>query len=150
VEPDPLVPGVQPYQRLEQITRPNGTKVWRATADPAFTEEMIDYCADHLGQRCVLGNNSLEPDRPQDYLDMYAYMAAKGTPVAFQTATAAKICAGQDPCPIAMWDETLQMAVDYGAGSVELPRASNGYTSWPIADPATGFGLAHYDTLLDA
>jgi hypothetical protein len=80
---------------------------------------------------------------------MYAYMTAQGTPVAFQTATADKIC-GEDPCPTATWNQALQMAVDYGAGSVELPRTSNGYTSWPIDDPAIGFGLAHYDALLEA
>lgn len=140
-----------PYQRLEQITRPNGTKVWRATADPAFTTEMIDYCVSQLGQRCVLGNNSLDPDRPQDYLDMYAHMASKGVPVAFQTATAAKICNNEAPCPIDTWNATLQMAVDHNAGSVELPRAATGYTSWPIADPPTGgHGLAYYDDLLEA
>ncbi|WP_306210181.1 hypothetical protein [Actinoplanes sp. RD1] len=130
-----------PYQRIDETT-------WTASVDPAFTRSMIDHCRTVLEDRCVLGNNSLDPDRPATYLSMYAYMAGKGAPIGFQTATAAKICADADPCPPELWNATLDMALDYGAGSVELPQGVTGYTSWPIEEIPPYHGLRHYDTAL--
>jgi len=73
-----------PYQALTADTAGN----WSADVDPVFTNEMIDRCRTALGSACVLGNNSLDPDRPQRYLDMYQHMKDAGGPIAFQTATA--------------------------------------------------------------
>ncbi|WP_305783638.1 hypothetical protein [Symbioplanes lichenis] len=135
-----------PYQR---ITEAAGDAPWTASVDPAFTRAMIDHCRTVLGARCVLGNNSLDPDRPADYLSLYAYMAGKGGPIGFQTATAAKICDQMSPCPPQKWNDTLAMALNYGAGSVELPEAATGYTSWPIEEFPPYHGLRYYDTALE-
>jgi hypothetical protein len=124
-----------PFQRIDETT-------WTGRVDLPFTRAMIDYCRSVLGARCVLGNNSLDPDRPATYVEMYEYIAAKGGPISYQTATAAKICAGRTPCPAALWKATLQLALDYGAGAVELPDGQTGYTSWPVAD------LRYYDDQL--
>ncbi|WP_033342638.1 hypothetical protein [Catenuloplanes japonicus] len=126
-----------PFQRIDETT-------WTGSVDLPFTKKMIDYCRTVLGARCVLGNNSLDPDRPAAYVEMYSYIAAKGAPISYQTATAAKICENQSPCPAALWKATLQLALDYGAGAVELPDGPTGYTSWPLAD------LETYDDQLTA
>lgn len=131
-----------PYQRIDDGT-------WTASVDLPFTYQMIDYCRAALGERCVLGNNSLEPDRPSSYYQMYAYIAAKGGPISYQTATAAKVCNGQAPCLAATWNPTLEMALTYGANAVELPRGGTGYTTWPVADPPPDRGLGYYDDLLE-
>ncbi|MEJ3745118.1 hypothetical protein WEI85_17710 [Actinomycetes bacterium KLBMP 9797] len=131
-----------PYQRIHEGT-------WTTSVDTAFTKQMIDYCRQSLGERCVLGNNSLDPDRPATYYDMYAYIAAKGGPIGYQTATAEKVCAAQSPCPAATWNQTLDMALTYGAGFVELPAAATGYTSWSINEVPPDHGLAYYDDELE-
>ncbi|AWS47342.1 hypothetical protein DKM19_44650 [Streptosporangium sp. 'caverna'] len=131
-----------PYQRINTTT-------WKGSVDSAFTEQMIDYCRASLGERCVLGNNSLDPDRPTSYHNMYAYIAAKGGPISFQTATAAKLCGGLDPCPPSAWNPTLDLALTYGAGAVELPGARTGYTSWPLAETPPHHGLTYYDGELE-
>jgi hypothetical protein len=131
-----------PYQRIHDDT-------WTSSVDTAFTLRMIDHCRSALGERCVLGNNSLHPDRPQTYRQMYAYIAAKGAPISFQTATADKVCDGQDPCPAATWNATLDMALTYRAGAVELPAGATGYTTWPVTDVPPDHGLGHYDRLLE-
>jgi len=131
-----------PYQRID-------TGTWTVSPDPGFTERMIDYCRERLGERCVLGNNSLDPDRPAAYRRMYAYIAAKGRPISFQTATAAKICQDRDPCPPELWNATLDMALGYGANAVELPAGGTGYRSWSLAEIPPHHGLAHYDAELE-
>lgn len=133
-----------PYQALDTDRR--GT--WFATMDPAFSNEMIDYCRTALGGACVLGNNSLDPDRPQHYLDMYRHMKNAGGPIAFQTATAAKICEDRDPCPDRLWNATLELALTYGAGAVELPGGRTGYTSWSLRGNPGFKGLDDYDAAL--
>jgi hypothetical protein len=131
-----------PYQRIHEDT-------WTHSVDNAFTLRMIDYCRETLGPRCVLGNNSLGPDRPQAYDDMYRYIAAMGGPISFQTATAAKVCAGQAPCPAAAWNATLDLALRYGAGAAELPGGATGYTTWPVEEVPPHHGLRHYDVALE-
>lgn len=131
-----------PYQRID-------TSTWTTSVDIAFTERMIDYCRASLGARCVLGNNSLDPDRPASYQRMYAHIAAQGRPISFQTATAAKVCDELDPCPPSAWNPTLDLALTYGANAVELPGARTGYTSWPLAETPPYHGLAYYDAQLE-
>jgi hypothetical protein len=137
---------LNPYQRINEST-------WTGTVDLPFTKDMIGYCRQILGARCVLGNNSLDPDRPAVYQQMYEHIAAQGGPIAYQTATAAKVCESQNPqtpCPPARWNAVLDMALDYGAGAVELPAAANGYTSWSIEEILPYHGLRYYDEALEA
>jgi hypothetical protein len=133
-----------PYQALDQDDKGN----WFAEVDPEFTNDMIDYCRESLGSACVLGNNSLDPDRPQRYLDMYQHMKDAGGPIAFQTATAPKVCDEKDPCPDEKWNATLELALRYGASSVELPDGKTGYTSWSFPGNPGFKGLNYYDAEL--
>lgn len=96
-----------------------------ATAtDEAFTESMMQYCRQVLGNACVLENNSLRVPPPgAAYVSMYAAMQSLGSPIAFQTATAAR--AGD-------LTQVLSYAASLRASSVELPA---GYAS--IATPAS-------------
>ncbi|MFF0722441.1 hypothetical protein [Micromonospora sp. NPDC003816] len=132
-----------PYQRINEVT-------WTGSVDMPYTRQMIDYCRTSLGARCVLGNNSMYPDRPNNYYAMWAYIAGKGGPISYQTATADLVCADQDPCPASTWNQTLELALTYGANAVELPRTKTGYQSWSIADVSPNHGLQHYDDLLEA
>jgi hypothetical protein len=96
-----------------------------ATAtDEAFTESMMQYCRQVLGNACVLENNSLRVPPPgAAYVSMYAAMQSLGSPIAFQTATAAR--AGD-------LTQVLSYAASLRASSVELPA---GYAS--IATPVS-------------
>ncbi|PZG20281.1 hypothetical protein C1I95_09885 [Micromonospora craterilacus] len=132
-----------PYQRINEVT-------WTSSVDNQFTRQMIDYCRTSLGARCVLGNNSMYPDRPNNYYTMWAYIAAKGGPISYQTATADLVCGNLDPCPASAWNQTLELALTYRANAVELPRTRIGYTSWSLADVPPHYGLQHYDSLLEA
>ena len=133
-----------PYQALDRDTDGN----WFSDVDPVFTNNMITYCRTSLGSACVLANNSLDPDRPQRYLDMYQHMSDAGAPIAFQTATAPKVCNNEDPCPDQKWNATLDLALTYGANSVELPDGRTGYTSWSFPGKPGFKGLNYYDTEL--
>lgn len=97
---------LNPYQ----FVTPNDTGV-----DEAFTESMMVYCRQTLGDRCVLGNNSiLSPisSRGANYQSMYDHIKAAGKPIYFQTATLDKVGNLMD---------TLTWAATQGAGMVELP-----------------------------
>jgi hypothetical protein len=83
------------------------------TVDEAFTEQMMELCRSRLGPRCVLENDSIRyPPQGGAYGQMYATMTSLGPPIAYQTATMAKI---------GNLIETLQWATQQGASSVELP-----------------------------
>lgn len=87
--------------------------------DEQFTELMMDYCRQILGQACVLENNSLRyPVQGQGYQQLYEAMSALGAPLSFQTATAQRV---------GVLSDTLAYAITLGAGSVELP---GGYQSF--------------------
>ena len=92
--------------------------------DEAFTESMMEYCRHVLGTACVLENNSLR-DAVQGgaYESMYTSMSMLGAPLAFQTATAARV---------GDLTAALAYAVTLGASSVELP---GGYAA--IGTPST-------------
>lgn len=100
-----------------QAIQPNGSRV----LDVAYSLSQMDYCRATLGPRCVLANYSISERRSaaDGYGKIYDHMAALGAPIAFQTATSAKI---------GDWQATLGWAAGMGASSVELPT---GYDSWP-------------------
>jgi hypothetical protein len=102
---------LNPYQDIEQTGK--------ASVDEGFTEAMMQYCRAVLGPRCVLENNSASD--PPKYPRMYTAMRQLGAPLAFQTATTAKV---GDLFTVLDW------TVAQGASSVELPAS---YTSDPPA-----------------
>lgn len=91
-----------PYQDIEQ----RGPKA----VDDAFTEELMRYCRDSLGQRCVLENNSLRypPNSPA----LNAAFKALGPPISYQTAA---------PGRVGDLLEAIRYGIGQGAGSIELP-----------------------------
>jgi hypothetical protein len=102
-------------------------------SDPNFTVQMIDYCRQVLGSRCVAGNNSISsPLDDGNYTLMYDKLNAVGAPLYYQTATEVKI---------GDWRATLDWAADVGANMVELPK---GYNTWPVNE------LAGYDARLES
>ena len=60
------------------------------------------------------------------------------------------LCAGQSPGPPALGNATLDLALECGAGAVELPATANGYTSWSLDEIPPHHGLRHYDAALEA
>lgn len=93
-----------PYQDIEA----RGPKA----VDEAFTDELMGYCRDTLGPRCVLENNSLR--FPPNYPELNARFKTLGPPLSYQTATTSRV-------------GDLLQALDYGiaqgAGSIELPAS---------------------------
>lgn len=86
--------------------------------DEAFTESLMDFCAQRLGQRCSLENNSIRyPNNPGFYRAMYAHMgldASKyGLAVDFQTATLSKLNTSPE--------QGLGAALDWATGSFSSP-----------------------------
>lgn len=104
------------------------------TTDVNFTNEMAQYCRQSLGERCVLGNNSIGwPLKSSGgYTLMYGTIAGLGGPITFQTETA---------CKIEDWRGTLDWALnDIKAYAVELPSANctkDGVTYYSYKNAAT-------------
>ncbi len=99
---------LNPYQEIRSATD------W--APNEAFTESLMAQCRSILGSRCVLANNSLEPtSRGPLYDQMYQAIRSFGPPIAFQTVAAQDIA----NCP--NLQTVLQLAIGYGANSVELP-----------------------------
>jgi hypothetical protein len=102
-----------PYHRIDADGDVN--------AELDFPKEMMGYCREELGARCVLENYSLSsPLRDGLYQELYPALLAAGQPLAFQTAAAARI---------GDWRATLAWAVEVGAASVELNR---GYPTYEM------------------
>jgi hypothetical protein len=80
----------------------------------AFTEQMMLFCRQVLGPRCVLQNDSLRSTSALGpmYDQMYAAMSRGGPNISFQTATMARI---------GSLSATINKAVFLRAASVELP-----------------------------
>lgn len=127
-----------PFQQVNDTTFAKAGN----SVNESYTESVLTECRAALGLRCVLGNNSLDStdgmSANDPYTSLYQAMKAAGGPIYFQTTTNAKI---------GDWRKALQRAVDFGADSVELPQT---YASWPLDDSSAGFGLTHYDALLEA
>lgn len=104
------------------------------TTDVNFTNEMARYCRQSLGERCVLGNNSIGwPLKSSGgYTSMYGTIAGLGGPITFQTETA---------CKIEDWRGTLDWALnDIKAYAVELPSVNctkDGVTYYSYKNAAT-------------
>jgi len=113
-----------------------------------FTEQMVNYCRQVLGERCVLGNDSIGKSNisyacadigaagwasKDDYGRMYTAIKCKGKPIYFQTATMAKI-------GTAGLQDALTWAASLGAGMVELPQ---GYEAISVAN------MSNYDKALE-
>jgi hypothetical protein len=85
----------------------------RTGTDERFTEQMMSYCRQTLGARCVLENNSLRSTSLGSLYDqMYNAMRSLGPNIVFQTAQMATI---------GSLSSTLVKAVQLHATSVELP-----------------------------
>jgi hypothetical protein len=94
-----------------QVVNPDGT----IGVDESFTEQVMAYCRQTGGQRCVLENDSIRDPisgLSGPYTQMYEAMWQLGPPLAFQTAVGARI--GD------FWG-TLVWARQHHAASVELP-----------------------------
>jgi hypothetical protein len=118
-----------PYQQINA----DGTM----RVDESWTESMMDYCRQSLGERCTLENNSIRhpiSSTGANYLAMYAKMKALGGSIAFQTAT---------PTRIGSVCDTLSWAINQGAGAVEIPA---GYTQSSLYTPG---GTSVYDKRLE-
>lgn len=90
------------------------------------TMEIMQYCRDVLGSRCVLGNNSIRyPAVGGNYAKIYEKQKALGKPLYYQTAT---------PSKINDWRRTIQWSINQGATSVEL---NSGYGSYDKATLAS-------------
>ncbi|MCE7936881.1 hypothetical protein DYH10_03815 [Candidatus Saccharibacteria bacterium CPR2] len=101
---------LNPYQAIND----NNT----VSMDVNFTNSLMDYCRQTLGNRCVLANNSIRDASTtssplgDNYTVMYSHMKSKGAPITFQTATSNKI---------GNWINTLNWAeATMGANMVEL------------------------------
>jgi hypothetical protein len=105
-----------------------------SSTDEAFTESMMDTCRQVLGDRCVIGNNTIASPLPGPPYDaLYAHLQALGGPMYFQTAIAAKI---------GDWRATLDWAIGEGAAMVELNADYD--PGYPLDE------LAGYDDRLEA
>jgi hypothetical protein len=94
-----------------------------APHDLNFSISMMRFCRAQLGKRCGIENNGLASGKltNKTFRRMYKIMAANGSPLVLQTATASRIGNAQ---------QALQYAVAMGANSVELPH---GYPRWSAA-----------------
>lgn len=119
--------------------------------NPAKTEQLIDYCRSVLGERCVLGNNSVGKKTTMDvdqacdviggsswatlapYSRLYTYIKCKGAPIYFQTEFADRISQNGYTLP-----QVIDYATSLGAGMVELP---SGYANTTM----TGIYIAPAD-----
>jgi len=96
-----------PYQRIAA----DGS----VSNEVAFSQQMMSYCRQQLGARCVLENHSIRTlDQGPLYDDLYLAIRTLGGPICFQTAA---------PDRIGDLGGTLKWAVQQGAASVELPSS---------------------------
>jgi hypothetical protein len=112
---------INPFQALQ----PNGKTV----RDESFSYQMMQYCRQILGPRCVLENNSLRTPPIAAYAELYQQMRQLGPPIGFQTAASKRV---------GNVTATIALAAQLGASSVELPA---GYVPTP-ADVVAGSRLA--------
>jgi hypothetical protein len=133
-----------PYQTLAAASNSNG---YTTGVDEAYTEQVMAYCRNELGPRCVLENDSIRDpisSLTSQYTQMYSAMTGAsgpidltlnnlnvsvtlGAPIAFQTATATNI--GD------FWG-TLEWARENHASSVELPLDGTYPTAGGAGAPA--------------
>jgi Phosphoesterase family len=94
-----------------QVINANGT----TGVDKVFTQSLMGYCRQMLGDRCTLGNDSIRTPITTlgpNYPAMYASIQAAGPTSYFQTSTLARVGNLQ---------LTILWAISQGASDVELP-----------------------------
>ncbi|HEX3426112.1 MAG TPA: hypothetical protein VHT30_08265 [Acidimicrobiales bacterium] len=90
--------------------------------DLSFPEQVMQYCRQQLGVRCVLENNSLKPKPSANLAKLYLAMQALGPPITFQTASGNKV---------GDLAAAVKLGAELGAESIELPMS---YRSTPPSD----------------
>jgi hypothetical protein len=119
---------VSPYQSVQAKAAARDEGRAQRGGDLAIPEQVMRYCRERLGPRCVLENNSLRIEPRAQYEQLYEVMQGLGRPLAFQTATGDKVGNLAD---------TISRAADLGAASVELPIS---YRKAPASDLGSGVG----------
>jgi hypothetical protein len=107
-----------PFQVMPPTGRPSG--------DVAFALEMMDYCRQLMGARCVLGNNSIgwPPKSDDGYGELLEAILEHGQPIYFQMRTGGKV---------GDWDGTMEWAASVGTNMVEM---NVDYDELPVAQVA--------------
>ena len=119
---------VSPYQSVQAKAAARDEGRAQRGGDLAIPEQVMRYCRERLGPRCVLENNSLRIEPRAQYEQLYEVMRGLGRPLAFQTATGDKV---------GDLAATISRAADLGAASVELPIS---YRKAPASDLGPGVG----------
>jgi len=119
---------VSPYQSVQAKAAARNEGRAERGGDLAIPEQVMRYCRERLGPRCVLENNSLRIEPRAQYEQLYEVMRGLGRPLAFQTATGDKV---------GDLAATISRAADLGAASVELPIS---YRKTPASDLGPGVG----------
>jgi len=119
---------VSPYQSVQAKAAARDEGRAQRGGDLAIPEQVMRYCRERLGPRCVLENNSLRIELRAQYEQLYEVMRGLGRPLAFQTATGDKV---------GDLAATISRAADLGAASVELPIS---YRKAPASDLGPGVG----------
>lgn len=117
-----------PYQQINA----DGSVTYNET----WTEQVMEYCRQSLGQRCTLANNSVRDPisvMGSKYASLYAKMKALGSPLAFQSAAPHRV---GNLCNVLVW------AIGQGADSVEAPADYAGNTTYSTT------GMSAYDKRL--
>ena len=119
---------VSPYQSVQAKAAARNEGRAERGGDLAIPEQVMRYCRERLGVRCILENNSLRIKPSAQYVQLYEVMRGLGRPLAFQTATGDKV---------GNLAETISLAADLGAASVELPIS---YRKAPVSGLGSGAG----------
>ncbi len=119
---------VSPYQSVQAKAAARDEGRAQRGGDLDIPEQVMRYCRERLGPRCVLENNSLRIEPRAQYEELYEVMRGLGRPLAFQTANGDKV---------GDLAATISRAADLGAASVELPIS---YRKAPASDLGPGVG----------
>jgi len=93
----------------------------RRTGDVGFTEQVMRFCRQALGRRCVFDNHNLDTDPPKTIIPIFALMRKMGPEIEFQTYhTTPKDFEG-----------TIKMGISLGASSIELWQDYQGFPLVP-------------------
>jgi len=93
----------------------------RRTGDVGFTEQVMRFCRQTLGRRCVFDNHNLDTDPPKTIIPIFALMRKMGPEIEFQTYhTTPKDFEG-----------TIKMGISLGASSIELWQDYQGFPLVP-------------------
>ncbi len=94
-----------------------------ATTVLGKTRDIFNYCRDELGDRCVLGNNSLRDDEVATGNNIYDVLLEMGPPLYFQTNVFGSVDDGKDPKDAFSYEDMLgamTLAGNWGAFMVEM------------------------------